>query len=57
MSQQLALFKEEEKRRYKKHYDSFYKGVKERYESERRERLRSSDEMIMINNLIPKTYE
>lgn len=48
MSNQLNLFKESRKRRYKAFYNDFYKGVKERYERERREKQINKQERISI---------
>ncbi len=36
MGTQLDIFKEAERSRYKRYYDNFYKGVRKRYEMERR---------------------
>ena len=53
MSNQLSLFEESRKRRYKAFYDDFYKGVRERYERERRAKQINKYERIsiLINNI------
>jgi len=48
MSNQLNIFEETRKDRYKEFYNNFYKGVAERYAKERRDKVKSKRERISI---------
>ncbi len=48
MSNQLSIFEESRKRRYKAFYDDFYKGVAERYQKKLRDEQINKHERISI---------
>ena len=48
MQNQLNLFKESHKRRYKAFYDDFYKGVRERYHEQLKAEQNDKHERISI---------
>lgn len=48
MANQLSLFEESHKRRYKAFYDDFYKGVAERYQNKLRDKQINKHERISI---------
>jgi hypothetical protein len=45
---QLSLFEQAQKNAYKKRYDKFYAGVKERLERERKAKQKNDSETISI---------
>lgn len=48
MSQQLDIFEQNKKSNYQKYYDSFYSGVKERFQKEREEKEKKKGMTISI---------
>jgi hypothetical protein len=54
MANQLNIFEQEQKKAYKRRYDKFYVGVKERYEEERKQAEKDKTMTVsIIHGAIP----